>query len=134
MKLSDETIKKIEEAFAIDASVLEACYYADISSQTYYNWVNENPELKEKFDRLRERPVLKARQTIVKGLDDPNLAFKYLERKKKMEFGNSLDVTSGGQVIPIYGGISKHDSNTPNLPTQEETPRGERRYGSQQDD
>jgi hypothetical protein len=86
MKLTDETVKKLEEAFAIDASIPEACYYADISKQTYYNWIEANPDLKEKFDRLREKPVLKARQTVVGNLDNPEMALRYLERKRKAEF------------------------------------------------
>lgn len=110
MKLDKDTVKKLEEVFAIDGSVEEACYYANISRQTYYNWIKGDKELKEKFDRLRQRPVLKARQTVVKSLDDSNNAFRYLEKKKKIEFGNALDVTSGGESIEGFNYI-KNDTN-----------------------
>ena len=86
-KKRDIVIQKLEEAFAFDATVLEACFYADISSSFYYNLLEEKPELVERFATLRQRPVLLARQTVVRNLStDPDLALKYLERKKKGEF------------------------------------------------
>ena len=100
-KLTPETVKKLEEVFAIDGTVEEACFYAEIRKQTYYNWIKEFPEMAERFDALRQRPFLKARQTIVKALDDPNHAFKYLERKKKKEFGVNMDITSEGEKIAM---------------------------------
>lgn len=110
-KLTDETVKKLEEVFAIDGSVEEACFYADISRQTYYQWIKENPELNDRFQALRERPVLKARQTVVKSLDNPDNAFKYLERKKKNEFSlrHEHSGPDGGaiEVLPILGGVTK---------------------------
>ena len=87
-KMTPEVIKKLEEVFAIDGSIEEACYYADISIQTYYNLVKKNPELLEGFERLRNKPILKARNTIVASLNDPNHAFKYVEKKRRKEFGN----------------------------------------------
>lgn len=92
-KLNKETIKKLEEVFAIDGSVEEACYYANISTQSYYNWIKDDPELKEQFDRLRQRPVLKARQEVVKGLNNFDNSMKYLERKKKSEFSVRQELT-----------------------------------------
>ena len=92
-KLTEDTIRKLEEAFSIDASVKEACYYADISTDTFYRWIKEYPKLSYKLERLREKPVLKARQTVVRSLDNPDYAFKYLERKKKDEFSPRQELT-----------------------------------------
>lgn len=92
-KLTEDTIRKLEEAFSIDASVKEACYYADISTDTFYRWIKLYPKLSYKLERLREKPVLKARQTVVKSLDQPDYAFKYLERKKKDEFSPRQELT-----------------------------------------
>lgn len=101
-KMTPEAIKKLEEAFAIDATVGEACFYADISEPTYYNFVKKNPQLLEKFNRLRNKPVLKARKTVVDSLDDPNHAKWFLERKKKKEFGERKEVTGAdGEPIKI---------------------------------
>src|SRR3990167_2262638 len=87
-----EVVMKLEQVFAIDGSVEEACSYADISRNTFYEYLKVHPEFSDRIDELRQRPVLKARQTIVKSLDDPNHAFRYVERKRKAEFGNSLEL------------------------------------------
>jgi len=109
-KFTESTIRKLEEAFAIDASVKEACYYADISTDTYYRWIKEYPELSDKLERLREKPVLKARQTVVKSLDNPDYAFKYLERKKKDEFSLRSELT--GKDGKDFNLLSEEQINT----------------------
>jgi len=97
-KLTDETIKKLEEVFAIDGTIEEACFYADIRTQTYYNWIKEKPELKVRFDELRNRPVLKARQEVMKGLNCYSNAMDYLKRKKIKEFGDRLVVDNNIKI------------------------------------
>ena len=93
-KLQDPMIiKKLEEAFAFDTTIQEACFYADISPQTYYNLLESKPELLERFEALRNKPVLMARQEVVKGFKwNPDLALKYLERKRKNEFSTKQEV------------------------------------------
>jgi len=98
MKFDEKTVKKLEEVFAIDGSVEEACYYANITRQTYYNWIKDNPKLKEEFDRLRNRPVLKARQEVMKGLNCYSNAMDYLKRKKIKEFGDRLVVDNNIKI------------------------------------
>ncbi len=89
-KLTDAMRSKIEEVAALDGSVYEMAYYCDVSHQTIYNWFEEDPKLFERVERLRERPILKARQTVVKRLDESyQNAVDYLKRKKKHEFGDN---------------------------------------------
>ena len=119
-KLTDDTIRLLEEAFAIDCPITEACLFADISTPTYYAWIKDNPELEKRFNELRERPFLKARKTIMKGIgENYNNAMDYMKRKKKKEFGDNIDLTSKGEkVIPIYGGqsnVSRHESDKENI-------------------
>jgi hypothetical protein len=93
-KLTPEAIRKLEEVFALDGSIGEACFYADISLQTYYTWMKDNPRLLERFEELRNKPFLKARQTIIRNLDNPHYAFEYMKRKKRKEFGDGVDITA----------------------------------------
>ena len=102
-KSTPMTLKKLEEAFAIDATIEEACFYADISPQTYYEWVKKNPKLNERFKALRNTPVLLARRTVVGALKQPSVAFEYLKRKKRKEFGDSIDHTTDGEKFEITG-------------------------------
>lgn len=93
IEFTEEVVKKLEEAFALDSSIEEACFYADISRQTYYLKIKERPELSDRFEELRQRPFLKARQTLVKSLDQPEHAKWYMERKKKIEFAGRTEMT-----------------------------------------
>jgi len=105
-KLIPENVKKLEEAFAFDSTIEEACYYAGISMKTYHNWVNENPELLHRFKELRNRPVLLARQKVVKELEtDTKNAQWYLERKRKGEFSERKEVV-GDMGITVTEGES----------------------------
>ncbi len=99
--MTPDVINKLEQAFSIDATVSEACTYAGIAKATYYEFVKGNPEYMDKFDALREKPVLLARQTVVNGIKDSfDNAMRYLERKKKKEFSSRQEVT-GEDGAPI---------------------------------
>lgn len=91
-KMTEATLKKLEEAFAFGSTDEEACFYADISHQTLYNYQKENPDFVERKEALKQRPILQARRTVVNNLDKPEYAFKYLEKKRKDEFGNSASL------------------------------------------
>ena len=110
MKLNENTVKKLEEAFAIGCSIPEACYFANITKQTLYNWYEKMPELREKFDRLKERPVLKARATIFNNLDKTDTARWFLERKRKREFSTLAEVEENHNVT-TFQLIKAEDTN-----------------------
>ena len=95
--LKSDSVKKLQEAFAIGADVSAACSYAQISRQTFYNWTKENKKLQEEFDSLREKPVLKAYQTVYSDLGSIDTAKWYLERKRKKEFSTMQEVESKNQ-------------------------------------
>lgn len=112
--MTDETIRKLEEAFALGCTDGEACYYADIAKSTLYLYQSENPKFLERKEALKERPILLARQELIKGLKgSPELALKYLERKLKAEFSLRTELTGeGGQALQftIQRGENKEDS------------------------
>ena len=129
-KMTQDNINKLKEVFAIDGTIAEACYYANISVQTYYDWIKKNPKLSEEFNALRERPVLKARQTVIKSLDQPDYAFKYLERKKKDEFSLRSELTGpeGELLSPIKIEIvngNKSNNSVPEKLEQQKENSGE---------
>jgi hypothetical protein len=98
--MTPETVKKLEEAFALGCSDGEACFYADITKKTLYNYQDANPEFIHRKAALKERPVLLARQELIKGLTgNPELALKYLERKRRKEFALRSDITTDDQAI-----------------------------------
>lgn len=88
VKLSD-IILKLEQSFALGATISEACFYAGISRDTYYRWIKEKPQLKTRFENLQLNPVLLAKDRVIKGISESYAnAMDYLKRKAPMEFGD----------------------------------------------
>lgn len=96
-----EVLRKIEEVAALDGSVEEMAYYADIHVATLYRYLEAHEDFSDRIKKLRERPILKARQTIVSSLAQPEHARWYIERKKKKEFSTRVetDVTTNGESM-----------------------------------
>lgn len=67
--VTPEILIKLEEAFALGCSDLEACFFADIGKTTLYNYQNANPEFVERKEELKKRPVLKARRRMMALMD-----------------------------------------------------------------
>ena len=103
-KMTSVTISKLEEAFALGCTDLEASLFANISPATLYNHQDKNPGFLERKEQLKMSPILKARRTVVASLDNPDIAMKYLERKKKDEFSTRIDsdLTTKGQLLPVF--------------------------------
>ena len=91
--MTPEIIDKLEQAFSMGCSDLEACLHANIGKTTLYNYQNENPEFVERKEQLKEKLVLKARTVIAEALNrkDENTAKWYLERKAKNEFSAKVE-------------------------------------------
>jgi hypothetical protein len=108
-KWNDEIISKLRTAFAFDCTIEEACLYAGIDVVTFWRHTKKNPKLRKEFDALRNTPILKARQAVIKSFEqDPNLALKYLERKRRQEFALRQEITGeDGQAIKIEIEIDK---------------------------
>lgn len=98
--VDDDVLHKLKEAFLLGCSDEEAAFYANISTSTLYNYQKDNEEFLEDKNQWKQNPILLARQEVVAGLkDNPSHSLKFLERKKKDEFGVNLDLTSGGEPV-----------------------------------
>lgn len=116
-KFDESVLEKLRQAFAIDATIEEACFYADIDPKTYYNWKNAKPEQFQKLEQLRNTPILAARQTLANAVKtDHAMALKYLERKRKAEFALRNELTGAdGKELPTpimsIDAIPRNNSN-----------------------
>lgn len=117
--MTPDVILKLEEAFARDASDLEACFHAGISKTPFYNYQNAHPEFKERKELLRAGVTLAVRNTVLDGIvgrparlnargktirkelpPNPDLGLKWLERRKKDEFSTRVESTGkDGQAL-----------------------------------
>lgn len=110
--MTPDTLNKLEEVFALGGSDLEACFYAGISRQTLYNYQHDHPEFVERKEELKEQPILKARRSVLNGIqDDPELALRFLERRKKAEFSLRTEITGeDGKPLIMAGEVAqKHE-------------------------
>ena len=93
--VTDSVLNKLEEAFSMGCSDVEACLFAGISRQTLYDYQAKFPKFVDRKNLLKETLILKSRSIIADCLEnkDENTAKWYLERKKKDEFGTRTEVT-----------------------------------------
>lgn len=98
-KMTEATIKKLEDAFLLGCSDLEACFAADISTVTFYKYCQKNPEFLNRKERLKQNPVFKARGVLIEALDDKDVAtaHKVIERKDGVK-----SVIAGDKDNPLH--------------------------------
>ena len=115
--MTPEVIAKLEEAFAWGCTDIEACLWADIATPTLYVYQEKNPEFLERKNALKETPVMLARKSVLAGIkNNPELALKLLERKKKSEYSLRQEITGAdGKDLPtpILGGASVRSNDSP---------------------
>lgn len=92
IKWNENVLERLRQAFAIGCSVTEACLYAEIDVKTFYNHCPVNSETFQSLKALRDKPLLKARQTVYNSLGQPDTARWYLEKKAREEFGSKLQI------------------------------------------
>lgn len=103
--LTPEIRLKIEEAAALDATIEEIALWAGVHRSTLYRWMQDDEGLRDRIEELRQKPILKARNTVVSALSDPNHAFRYLERKRSKEFMPTAKLEHAGQVAFVPGHV-----------------------------
>lgn len=86
---NSEVVSKLLAAFWRGANVSEACLYAGISRETYYDWTRNSQELSDSFTLAKNMVGERAKAVIVAAIDngDINAAKWWLERRNRKEFG-----------------------------------------------
>ena len=95
--INKDTLNLIREAVGIGCTFKQARDYAcvkgkPISETSFYDYLREHPDFRAELEYLKANPVLKAKNTIYKNLDNPKVARWYLEKKASKEFGNVLNI------------------------------------------
>lgn len=98
--MTQQVIDKLEVAFSFGCTDLEACAFADVSPASLYLHEKQNPAFSERKKLLKQKPILLARESVVNGVkEDYEFAFKFLERKRRKEFGPPEEKQSQQAVI-----------------------------------
>ena len=82
-KLNEDVIKKLEKAFRVWGSITQACKYAGISIQDYYNWIQKNKGFFDKMEQARNFPFIFAKTKIFEAMNSNELS---LASKNALEF------------------------------------------------
>ncbi len=117
-----EIIHKLEHAFSIGCTDLEACLYADVGKSALYNYQKDNPAFVERKEALKENPVLKARTAVIADIESGNVDTSkwLLERKKKDEFSTKQETKlSGDEENPIAMVLNDCRNRTAGLPSED---------------
>lgn len=102
-KKNASIVKKLCDAFKIDATVEEACAYAGISKVTYYSWIKEDKEFLNEIDGAKTFPFILARKKLMKSIDSDNEtiaqrgAIEFLRRRDK-RYSDKLEGTIDGDL------------------------------------
>lgn len=92
-------VAKLEQAFAFGCTDVEACLFAGISKDCLYDYQTKHPEFVHRKEELKESPVLLARQSVIKHMEeDGDLAMKFLERRRKDEFSPKTEIENSGSI------------------------------------
>lgn len=99
--MTDETIQKLEQAFLMGCTDLEACLSAGISQSTLYAYQADNPEFLDRKEVLKSNPFMLSRSVLLDALRDGDVAtaHKMIDRKEGSKV--ALDHTSSdGSMKP----------------------------------
>lgn len=98
--MTEEALRKLEEAFSIGATDKEAIFIANISSSTFYDYCKVNPEFAERKEQLKDMPKYQARKNIVEKINKGDVPTSqwYAERKAKEEFSNRTDLNIDANI------------------------------------
>lgn len=89
-------VSKLEYGFMKGLNVTECCHYADISRQTFYQYLEKNPSFSDRIDELRSNPSTKAKLNVVEAIEngDTDLSKWWLERRSRDEFSTKQEVSA----------------------------------------
>jgi len=98
--ITPEVLLKLEAAFLVGATDLEACVHADIGKSTLYDYCQDNPEFSERKETLKNQPTLKAKIIVDKALDkdDLNTAHRVIDRKEGQKIKQEVSGPNGGPI------------------------------------
>jgi hypothetical protein len=87
--ITQDTVRKLEQAFKDGLSVSEACFVSGIGRTVYYSHRSTDEVFANKMELAKAYVSIKAKKTVVQAIDTGNLnaAKWWLERKARSEFG-----------------------------------------------
>ena len=113
-RLTDEVLKKLEDAFKVGASISQACIYAGISQQDYFNWIKKYERFFERMEGFKNFPYVFSKEAIFKAINskDPNVSAKYALEFLKRRDPDRKYKTENTNVDVSFTWITIEDATT----------------------
>lgn len=102
--MTPDVIAKLKEGFSQGFSIANACIWADISADVYFDYCKIHPEFSDYCKALKQKPLIKSILVINKALNegDVSTAKWYAERKAKDEFSLRNEITGeDGEPVQV---------------------------------
>ena len=116
--ITPDVLSKLEAAFCNDFTDQQAFEHAGISSATYYRWLKQNEEFRERMLRAQSYPVTLAKRALIAAIKegDGKLALRYLERRQPERYRCKIESMSLSPIpiTVILPGSKQH----PRFPPQ----------------
>ena len=82
--MTEDVLRKLEYAFTVGATDIEACFNAGIGESTLYDYCSLNPKFSERKEVLKNQPSYQAKVIINESLKegDLNTANRVIDRKE----------------------------------------------------
>lgn len=97
-KMNEEIVGKLEYAFSKDFNIGEACDYAGIHRDSYYEWIKNNKEFSDRMEQAQTNLKRKAKINIADKIEegDMDVTKWFLERRAKDEYSTKQAVEMSG--------------------------------------
>lgn len=86
--MTDRVTDKLESALCAGYSVTSSCYFAGVSTSSFYEYRALDKDFMDRMTRAQEYATFRARQVILNEIEKGSLkaAIFWLERKSRLEF------------------------------------------------
>lgn len=110
-KITKEVVGKLEYAFMKGFNISEACDYAEISRDTYYEKLKQSKEFSDKMEMAKTNLQRRAKINLAEAIEggDLNESKYYLERKCKDEFSIKQEINLSGEINNPLAGLSTEE-------------------------
>lgn len=124
-KHDENIVLLLESAFNNLYNITEACRYAGISRETYYEWLRDDDIFSYRMSIAQGAPLRSSKSNIIKAVDEGDVATsKWLLERKDPEFKPKAEVSTTPEQIEtrdklkeVLNAIAEHDpSSQPAIP------------------
>ena len=110
--MTDAVIAKLEHAFSLGCTDLEACFFAGVSKDAFYDYQAKTPGFADRKDALKTNPVLKARKVLVDAVESGDVkTATWLVEKHDGKARQAVAVEGGDKPLEVRFSWAQEDES-----------------------